>query len=276
MNLSKKIGVILAITILMTMLLVQPPVVYADKETVQEKVLTALRDVAGIDVNKYTINVTSYSASPTPGYEERYRGEEDIRITFEAKESQMSVIAEYLNKHLSYMYISVINGSPSDVHYVNKLSDDPFIATQQVLSRLKEFTGNSVIGDMQKISESVKNIDDLNGKTIGDIKCKVYRDTSMAYPGEEKHPVNSVYFMYSFNGAESPKSIGIHFNPDGSFAGFHDTWDSYAVGSENVKVSKEQVIAIAREHAVVAAESVPLEFPSDRPVRNCKKITCNV
>jgi hypothetical protein len=266
MNLSKKIGVVLAITIMMTMLLVQPPAVYANKETVQEKALTALRDVAGIDVNKYEITVTNYVAVPSPGYEERYRGEEELLLTLKSKESQISVFAECLNNRLTIMYLYIEEGSSSDVHYVNKLSNDPLIATQQVLSRLREFTGNSVIEDMQKISESVKNVDDLNGKAIGNIKCKVYRDTSMSYPGEEKHPVTGVYFMYSFNGAESPKSIGVHFNSDGSFAGFHDAWDSYSVGSEVVKVSREQAIAFAREHAVVAAESVPLEFPSDRPV----------
>jgi hypothetical protein len=193
----------------MTMLLVQPPVVYADKETVQEKALTALRDVAGIDVNKYTINVTSYSASPTPGYEERYRGEEAIRITFESKESQMSVIAECLNNRLSIMYLYITAVSSSDIHYVNKLSNDPLIATREVLSRLQKFSGNAVISDMQRIVDQAKTLDDIAGKTFGNIKCVVHKDTSMSFIGDETAPVSGVYFMYTFNGggSESPKSI---------------------------------------------------------------------
>lgn len=265
MKLSKKICTILAITLVTTLLFVPTPFVYAGQENVQEKVLNALRNVAGIDVNKYTVEVKGYWASPTPGYEERYRGEEEIRLTLESKNSQLSVIAEYLNNHLIYMYISVLDGSSSDVHYVNRLSDDPLVATKQALSRLKEFTGNSVIADMQNIVESAKSIEDIAGKTVGNIKCKVFRDTSMSFVGDESCPVSGVYFMYSIKGAESPKSIGIHFE-NGVFTGFHDGWDLYVVGSENVKVSREQAIAMAREQAIAAAESGSLEFPSDRVV----------
>jgi hypothetical protein len=52
----------------------------------------------------------------------------------------------------------------------------------------------------------------------------------------------------------------------GYVLGFHDAWELYVVGSEEVNVSREQAIAIAREEAVIAAESVTLVFPSDRPI----------
>jgi hypothetical protein len=264
MKLSKKIWAILAIIIVSTLLLVQAPAVSAGQENVQEKVLNALRDVAGIDVDNYTINVTNYSASPTPDYEKNYRGEEDIRLTLVSEESHLSVIAEYLNNRLIYMYISVLNGSPLDVHYVNKLSDDPLIATQEALYRLQKFTGNPVISDMQKIIESVDNLVDLADKTDGNIKCVVYVDSSIV-ESNGMYPVSSIYFMYSVDGVESPKSIGVHFE-NGFFVGFHDAWNLYPIGSETVKVSREQAIAMAREHAIAAAESVSLEFPSDRVV----------
>jgi hypothetical protein len=266
MRLSKKIWAILTIILVASLLLVQTPPVYADKETVQKTVINALRDVAGIDVDKYTVNVDYYGSAPTPGYEEKYRGEEGIQLTFKSNKSQFHIIAEYLNNHLTYLYLYIDTGSSSDIYHVNKLSEDPLIATQQVLSRLKEFTGNSVIADMQKIVDPAKDIVAIADKTVGNIKCIVYRDTSMYYPGDERCPVSGVYFMYSYNGAESPKSIGVHFEADGFFAGFHDAWNLYSVGSEEVNVSREQAIAIAREQAIEAAESVTLEFPSDIPV----------
>jgi hypothetical protein len=266
MHLSKKIWTIMVIAIVTTMLITQTPVVHADKETVQEKVLSALRDVAGIDVDKYTIILDGYWAAPTPGYEERYRGEEEIALTLKSEDSEVSVIAEYLNNCLLYMYTYIEDGSSSDVHYINKLPENSLIATKEALTRLQKFGGNPVISDIQKIVESAKNIDDLNGKTVGNMKCVIHKEPPLMGPDDGKGPVNSIYFMYSINDAESPKSIGIHFNPDGSFKGFHDTWNLYPVGSEVIKVSKEQAIATAREQATVAAESVTLEFPSDRPV----------
>jgi len=268
MRVSKKIWAILAITIVTTMMIAQTPLAYADHETVQAKVLNALRDIAGIDVDKYTITRNSYDASPIPGYEDRYRGEEDLYLVFESENSQLTVSARYFNNHLTGMYLSITVGSPSDIHYINRLPDDPLIATREVLSRLKDFIGKSVISDMQKIVDSVKDIDELADKTVGDIKCKVYRLAPTSYPGDENSlgPVSSVIFMYSFAGADSPKSVGVHFENDGFFRGFNYAWDSYVVGSDAMNVSREQAIAIAREQAIKAAGSVVLEFPSDRPV----------
>ncbi|MCL2642283.1 MAG: hypothetical protein FWD52_02030 [Candidatus Bathyarchaeota archaeon] len=264
MKLTKKIWTILTTLIIVTTLLfTQTHNVYAGQKTVEEKVLNALRDVVGIDVDKYAINVTSYRASPIPGYEKSYRGEEDIRLILESKESKLSVIAQYFNNHLIYLYTSILSGSSSDVHYLNKLSEDPLIATQETLHRLKDFTGNLAILDMLKILEPAKNAADIDAKTVGNIKCKVFTDLH-TFDSKGMHPVNGIYFMYSFKGAESPKSIGIHFE-NGLFKGFNDAWDVYSVGSEVLKVSKEQAIDMAKKHAT-SSTSESLKFPSDRPV----------
>jgi hypothetical protein len=265
MSLSKKIWTILAITMLAsTFLLVQTPNVYAEQETVKEKVLNAMRDVAGIDVDKYTVTVYNYRSGPIPEFEKNYKGEEEIYLTLKSAESQIGVLAECVNNHILCMNIYIESGSSSTVHYVNKLSGDSLAATREVLYRLQKFTGNSVISDMSKIMESVKNVEDIAGKTFGNIKCVVFTDPYNVN-SNGVHPVNSIYFMDSSNGAESPRSIGFHFNDD-FFKGFHDAWDLYSVSGADVKVSREQAIAIAREQAIVAAESAPLEFPSDRPV----------
>jgi hypothetical protein len=264
MKTFKKILAILTITLVTTLIFIQTPTVSAGQENVQEKVINALKDVAGIDIDKYTINIDGYWNSPTPGNEEMYRGEEDLDLTLKSDKSQIGVMSSCLNNSWFYMYMYIEAGSSSSVHYVNKLSDDPLVATREVLSRLQKFTGNPVISDIQKILESAKNINDLNGKTVGNIKCVVHTDPNIV-ESNGMYPVSGVYFMYSVNGAESPKSIGVHFQ-NGFFKGFHDTWNLYPIGSEEMKVSGEQAIEMAREHAIAAAESVSLEFPSDREV----------
>jgi competence protein ComGC len=266
MKQSKKMWAILTIALISSLLLVQAPSVYADKETVQEKVLNALRDVAGIDVDKYAITRSDYSTSPTESFVEKYKGGEEVMLTLKSQKNQISVLAVHHNNRLRIMYLYLEDGSPSDIHYTNKLSDDPITATYQALSRLQTFTGNSAILEMMKIAESAKDIDNIAGKTFGNIKCIVYRHPPDFGPPIGNEPVSSVYFMYSTNDAESPNSIGVHFEADGFFVGFHDMWNFYTVGSEKVNVSKEQAIAIAREEAIVAAESVTLGFPSDRPI----------
>jgi hypothetical protein len=156
-------------------LFVYTPTVYADKESVQEKVLNTLRDVTGIDVDKYTITQSRYSTEPTPGFVEKFKDGEELMLTLKSQESQIGVHAVHHNNRLRILYLYLEAGSSSDIHYVNKLSDDPLTATQQALSRLQKLTGNPAISEMLKIVESTKNVDDIAGKNFGDIKCVVYR-----------------------------------------------------------------------------------------------------
>ncbi|MDR2708237.1 MAG: hypothetical protein LBB87_05800 [Nitrososphaerota archaeon] len=265
MRWSKKLWVILAITIVTTLLFTQTPSVYANQNNVQQKVLNALRDVAGIDVDKYAITRSDYSTAPTESFKEKYKGGEELMLTLKSQNSQFSVLAVHHNNRLRIMYLYLEAGSPSDIHYINKLSDDPLTATHQALSRLQTFEGNPVILEMIKIVESAKDIEDIAGKTFDNIKCIVNRHPPDFGIPTGNEPVSGVYFMYSIDDAESPNSIGIHFS-NGYVKGFHDMWTLYTVGSEDVNVSKEQAIAIAREEVIAAAESVVLGFPSDRSV----------
>jgi hypothetical protein len=58
----------------------------------------------------------------------------------------------------------------------------------------------------------------------------------------------SIKWTYSVNGADFPqKSVGVNFK-DGLFENFGDGYNLYAIGSE-LKISREQAIAIALEHA---------------------------
>ena len=265
MKISKKICTILTLTIIITVLFTQTPNVNASQETVKEKVLSALRNVSGINVDKYTINVTNYRAAPRMGYEEKYRGEEEIALTLESKESKLFVTAFYLNNQLCYVYTYIIEGSSSTVHYINRLPDDPLSASKEVLSRLQTFTGNPSIADMKNILEPAKTNADLTNKTVGNIKFKASLSTN-PFEQHPSPPLREMYFMNTAIGAETPQSISLHFEPDGFFMGFSDRWSLYTVGSAKVNVSREQAISIAYEQANSAAGSASIDFPSNRPV----------
>ena len=258
MKISKKIWTILAITVITTTcLLIQTPnnSVYAEIDY-QEKVLTASRDITGINIDKYDITVYSAGANPFD-YEKipRY----DIALMLTSKENQLLIIAQFINNYLTSISLDVRSGSPSTIHYVNKLSSDPLVATREFLSRLQVFTGNPSITEMQQILESAKDINDVANKTVGNIVCDVrtYLDPITHVPKSI-----GVAFRYTWNGVASSKVIGVRFE-DGLFSGFGDSWEVYSVADVALKVTREQAIGVAREQAISAAGSVSLEFPSE-------------
>ena len=263
MRLSKKVWSILTMSVVLLVLFIPTPNATASQEVVKDKVLNALRDILGIDVDKYTINVTSYRAAPAIGFEKDYKGEELMGMTLDSKESKLSVAAFYLSNQLRYVYTSITEGSSSTVHYINKLSDDPLVAAREVLSRLQAFTDNSDIVDMQRIIEPAKTIRDLENKTVGDIRCTAYFDRN---PKIGPSPVLELYFMNAYGGAETPQSISLHFEPDGYFMGFTDCWNLYFIDDGDMIITREQAIVIAWEQASGAAGLAGIDFPSDRPV----------
>jgi len=264
MKVSKKVWTLLTITVLTTLLVTQMLNVNAAQENVKEKVLSALRNISGINVDKYTITITSYQSTPTPGFEADFKGEELIQITLDSKESNISVIAFYLNNQLRYMFTYIVGGSSSSVHYSNKLPDDRLLATREALSRLQTFTNNPDITDMQKIIAPAKTFTDLENKTVGNIKCKAYIDTNPLNPTELSLEVD---FINAYLDAETPQSISVHFEADGFFKGFTDRWNLYTINNDELKITKDQAIKIAQEEAINAAGSASVEFHSNYPVR---------
>ncbi|MCL2642934.1 MAG: hypothetical protein FWD52_05445 [Candidatus Bathyarchaeota archaeon] len=249
MSLIKKFWTILAITVIVTACLFTqiPNNAQAGQEVVEAKVRSALRDIAGIDVNKYNITVISYRSTPIPGDEASYRGEEDIQLRLESRDNRLSVIAQYLNNRIVSMNLRILEGSPSTIHYTNKLSSDPVVATREFLYRLKTFTGNPSIVEMQQIFETVDNLEMAN-KTVGNIECRVTIPVNPVNRDVRSSTVK-VAFIYAWNGIGTQRNLGIRFE-DGLFSGFGDSWDMYLVADVDVTISREQAINVAREQAI--------------------------
>ncbi|MCL1969899.1 MAG: hypothetical protein FWF66_00265 [Candidatus Bathyarchaeota archaeon] len=263
MKISKKIWTILSITVMLSAFLSIQTFndVHAEPayDEYKEKMLTAIQNVVGIDVDKYSVQVHSYGFNPfkevkTPTY--------DMTLNLTSQENQLFASALFKNDYMIHFDVDVIKGSPSTIHYSNETSTDLLIATKETLSRLYTVTSNPIIVDMQKILETAKDIDTAN-KTVGNIECRVPIYMDPLNPSEKSQFVE-VYFIYTLNGAESPKLIAVHFD-DNRLKGFSDTWNLYSVGSADVKITKEQAVNMAREHAINST-SESLTFPSDRSI----------
>ncbi len=236
----------------------------------QENVLSFLKHIIGVDVDKYTVNVTHYNSEPDPRFEEetdQYQFVRDIIFNLDSEESRLSVSASISKKDNKLLSVGmdVLYGSRSSVHYVNKLPSDSLVATIEFLSRLQAFTCDPIIRDMQSIVEPAENLGALN-KTVGNIKCKamVYLEEYADQFGVTTHYFTSIYFVQLFNGVESMNSLIVNFY-DGFFWQFGDGWDLHSVASVEMNVSMEQAVAIAQDATINAVGLAYLPFLSDRP-----------
>ncbi|MCL2288090.1 MAG: hypothetical protein FWC33_02775 [Candidatus Bathyarchaeota archaeon] len=66
----------------------------------QKNVLSFLKHMVGVDVDKYTVNVTHYNSEPDPHFEEtdQYRFVRDIIFNLDSEESRLSVSASIQKK----------------------------------------------------------------------------------------------------------------------------------------------------------------------------------
>ena len=251
---------ILAIAIIATVQLIQTPNTYAAQTTAPEKALNSMSDILGLDLSKYSVKLYNNFSGPS----EIYKGltKDDIAYTLESTDSRLFVLVRFVNSALFYMDMQILDGSPSAIHYSKQLSTDPIAATKTLLTRVQTATNAPILSDMQNLFERTTDVPTAN-KTVGNLKCQATVHT-ININSTSTSTSTSIYFMYAFNGADSPKSISFHYQ-DGVLRNFADTWNIFTVGNENIKVTREQAIEIARTDASNSSSN-PLNFTSIRPV----------
>jgi hypothetical protein len=259
----RKIGAVLTVTAVVIILIalvytqsVNPPTTQLSS---QEKALIVIRDILGLNFEKYTPKLNNNFTYNSI----KYNGllEEDIAYTMEANDSKVFIVVSFVNNSLNYIDLSNLNGS-TPIHYTQQLSSDPITATRTVLSRLQRFTGDPIMGKMQNFIGEVSDINAAN-VSVGNFKCQVLIH-SMPINRSYAAKGISIYFMYSFNDTDSPKSISIHFQ-DGVLKTVANTWNLFKIGSQDIKITKEQAIEIAKAQANNST-SAPFNFTSIRPI----------
>jgi len=234
----------LALAIILAILFAQMPKVYSVELTVQEKALSVISDVVGLDVTKYDVKLSHYSS----GFPDDYGGlaGEDMTYTLESAGSKVDVNLRFVNKTLWFVHLYSYNGSLLLAHYAKQLPTNILDATKVILQRLHTYSRASHLEMIRDSMDTVSDINSVNA-TIGNLKRLVTVKTNVISPNATSTRT-SIYFKYTMNGADSPKSVNIHFK-NGVLTGFGDGWNIFTIGNESVNISKEEAINIAREQA---------------------------
>jgi hypothetical protein len=213
--------------------------------TVQEKGLTILNEVVGLDLTKYAVTTNEVETSQ----QKSYLGvvpEEDVQYTLSSGDSEIETLNTFVNGKLQRMYVLENEGLPS---LVNPLDGANAVEmAKRFLTDYQEYTTDSIYGTLGSMLDNV-DADKNMTKTMGNVQLNV-----SAIDGS-----TTFKWTYTFNGVlASNKFVALGFD-NGFFTVFVDNWHLYSIGSTNVGLSEDEAVAIALDTARQHSWSLQLD-----------------
>jgi hypothetical protein len=199
---------------------------------VQDKAISVMTDVVGLDMAKYKIELTSNSVDQPEIYGGLVR--DDLTYTIEADGSKAQVVCTFINKTLTRFYMYPIEGS---LLYAQSLSADALTATKSLLERYQAYLGDSYLQEACNILDTVTEMKTMN-VTIGNMKLMIIEDDANL----------NLRWWQTINGADFPWGLAVNFI-NGKLKGFSDYTSFYRIGSADVNVSQEEAIHMTKELA---------------------------
>jgi len=253
----KKYGVILVLGLLLMFAAAQTPSAFSAELTNQEqKALVFLRDVIGLDMTKYDVEPPPRPPDhlpPPPGLD--VLGAMGwVKFTLTSAGSKIDVFCSFRDNTV-WCRLYVIEGSPLFAEPSTNILD----AAKGLIRRYQTYSGAPHLKAMRETLDAVNEIENIESRAIsitsGNVKLKIFTTPHQ--------PITYFMWVYTANGVDADKkTVSFYFHRDGGYLVlFLDCWNLYKIGSTNVKVSKDEAIRIAKEHAqkyTYTVEDVPV------------------
>jgi hypothetical protein len=193
----------------------------------QEKMMSFLSDVVGVDLTKYivtsrTLPQSSYLGVPLDSAE----------IILSSSQSYMQVIFNFLNGTVQSVSLLDNTGVPQ----MKKNYGTPLGMAKDFMSNYHAFTGDSFYGTLRSMLDGVSGEEECS-QTVGNVKFDLFIDDTGSYV--------TLGWTYTYNGIGAiPKGVFLSFQ-NGFLKTFIDNWDLYKIGSTVVNLSEEEAKSIA-------------------------------
>ncbi|MDT8781344.1 MAG: LamG domain-containing protein [Candidatus Bathyarchaeota archaeon] len=199
----------------------------------QEKALTIIADVVGVDVSKHTINPLE---TPQNNYLD-VLPQEDVRYTIGSNGSrEADVRFSFVNGHLRLIHVLEYN----DALILKETKENPLEQAKAFLSNYQDYSKDAFYG---QINGMLTN--DAYGKNLtvtqGNLKLEA---TSSEYYSTETYR-----WTYTSDGVEAPRKCVVLGYENGFLKYFIDNWALYKIGTTCVDISEKQAVDIAMQYA---------------------------
>jgi hypothetical protein len=208
---------------------------HAAEATLQEKGLSVLNKVVGIDTAKYSVT-TKQQQGASFSYLDVVPLE-TVAYDLTSENSKLKALYTFANGKVEMIQTLEREGSPSLVKPANFAND---VALAEVfLSNFQTYTANPLFGELKSTL-----IDVVPGKNL------TKASGNMVLEATANDGCTYFKWYYTANGAVAPysKFVTLGFK-DGFLEVFVDNWQLYNVGSTNINLSEEEAVTIALDAA---------------------------
>jgi hypothetical protein len=227
---KKLLTAVILMTLFASIVYTSIPNAKAAELTSQQKVISTLSNVVGLDTSKYDVTAIQ---SPNDLYRDNLP-RENIRTILDTAGSKLDTLCTFINGSLQKIYVCANEGSPR----MNTLSTSDVDMAQDFLTNYQAQSSKSFYGELDSM---LTNIDATKNSstTIGNKRLNVTaleEDTTFRW-------------TYVANGIEAPDKCVVLRYSDGFLNYFIDDWNLYKVGSTKINLSEKDAINIAMSRA---------------------------
>jgi hypothetical protein len=202
------------------------PTVGASEVTTQQKAITVLDSVVGLDASKFTTSLNRENKSIISGLPQ-----EEIDFKLISSEDSLRVSCSFVNNKLQMLYLSDYTGSLS----LAQPDVTPRDMAKDFMGRYQRYTVNPFYGELSSMLNGVAANENLT-KTLGTVKLEVSVFDDVEY--------DLLWTYVDEKGVQAlAKTVGLIYD-HGRLQTFWDNWELYDVVGVP-KLSREDAIIVA-------------------------------
>lgn len=220
--------------------------VNGSEETFQERGLTILSDVVGLDLTKYETNTTEYPPLDIfPFNLNGPTGKVDYRLN--SNTGNLRIFFTFVNGKLQMIHTLDNYGTP---HLTQPATTSTLKMAKTFLSNYQTYTSDPLFRELK---------DTLNQATDNQNATITTTNATLEITHSTEIKETTYKWTYTINEAKAPnKFIALSFRNNFLFA-FVDKWQFYPIGNTTINLSEEEAIQIALETAATHQWSLTLD-----------------
>jgi hypothetical protein len=203
--------------------------------TLQQKGLSIMNDVVGLDMKKYTMTTKENQPEPQILYPD-VLPQREAEYDIISGENSIKALCTFVDGNLQIIHVLENHGSPTMIKL--DASANAVDMAKDFLDNYKSYTADSLYGELESSLETV-DVGKNTSKTSGNVLLEV---TTL-------DGCTSFRWTYVFNGAVAPSKIVALSFKNGFLWYFVDKWNFYNVGTTNISLSKGEAVTIALDAA---------------------------
>ena len=222
------------------------PNAHAAQITTQQKGLSILSNVVGLDLAKYTVTTKELQADQQASYF-GVVPQENVGFDLASGESKLKTLCTFVDGKLQMIHVLETEGQPSLIKPAT--STNAVEMAKNFLNNYQAYVADSLYGKLMSTLDGVdasKNVTKTSGNTQFEVTATTDGYTTFKW-------------TYAFNSVIAPSKVVALGFKNGFLKYFVDNWQLYSVGSTSISLSKNEAIAIALETAKAYNWSLKLD-----------------